>query len=113
MKPLILTAKDEFIGPQPDAVYLDFRIACPVCGFDYSHIREAFTEKGYDEFEAGVYRGTIEKGECGYRRSALSIVFDGECGHAWKLVIQQHKGQNFLIVQIVPWQSGDERDGVR
>jgi hypothetical protein len=26
-------------------------------------------------------------------------VFDGECGHRWEFVIQQHKGVNLLAVE--------------
>jgi len=26
-------------------------------------------------------------------------VFDGECGHAWEVCVQQHKGINFVEVR--------------
>jgi hypothetical protein len=34
-----------------------------------------------------------------HRRSALVIVIDGECGHSWKLVLQQHKGITIIGVE--------------
>jgi hypothetical protein len=36
------------------------------------------------------------------RRSALVIAVDGECGHHWNVIIQQHKGVNFLEIEILP-----------
>jgi hypothetical protein len=78
----------------------ELAIACPVCGFYYSHIREALTRVGTDVYEAEVYAGTVAGGTAtGERRSALVIVFDGECGHAWEVSIQQHKGINFVEVR--------------
>lgn len=71
-------------------------IACPLCGFEYTHIREVFSRLGGDE-SGGGYPGTaISSYGSGSRRDALVIVFDGECGHAWELVIRQHKGSNYL-----------------
>ncbi|MGA7872942.1 MAG: hypothetical protein WCA22_18790 [Candidatus Binatus sp.] len=76
-------------------------LACPVCGDDCSHIREIFTRMGCDEHEARVYPGTHAKEvSSGWRRSAVVIVIDGEsCGHVWNLVIQQHKGVNFIEIE--------------
>jgi hypothetical protein len=78
----------------------EWAVACPTCAGDYSHIREAGTLLGGDE--GGVYRGTHVLGVTPSRRSALSIVFDGECGHSWELRIQQHKGVNLVQVQAMP-----------
>jgi len=77
------------------------RLLCPVCKFDYSHLREAFTRFGTDELEGGhAYPGTLGKGTAPeYRRDGLVIVFDGECGHAWQLIVQHHKGNNFVHVR--------------
>jgi hypothetical protein len=59
--------------------------------------REAGTLLGGDE--GRVYPGTHVLGTAtGERRSAITIIFDGECGHAWELRIQQHKGINFVEV---------------
>ena len=74
----------------------EWAIACPLCGSDYSHIREAGTLLGGDE--SGVYRGTHVLGMALARRSAVVIVFDGECGQSWELRIQQHKGVNLIRV---------------
>jgi hypothetical protein len=77
-------------------------IACPVCGGDYSHIGNVGTLIGSDEHEALIYHGTGMRGCVEERRSALAIVFDGECGHRWQLRIQQHKGVNLLEVYRLP-----------
>jgi len=71
-------------------------VECPVCGFQYSHIREVYTRMGGDEYEAKVYQGTEVKEQGAERRSALVIVVDGECEHAWKLIIKQLKGVNVV-----------------
>jgi hypothetical protein len=74
----------------------EHNLACPACGSDYSHIREVFTRLGCDPGERTVYPGTTARdgGSTRERRSALVAVFDGECGHVWELVVQQHKGIN-------------------
>ena len=77
-------------------------ILCPVCGSDYNHIRCAYTRLGSDPVEAGVYDGTQARGKTMERRSALVVVFDGECNHSWEWEIQQHKGNNWLTVSQVP-----------
>ena len=80
----------------------EVNVCCPTCAGDYSHVVEAFTRLGADENEAGTYEGTQVKEIGTYRRSALVIVFRGECGHRWNLVIQQHKGINILAVEPLP-----------
>ena len=84
----------------------EWAVACPTCGVDYSHVREAGTLLGEDE--GHVYPGTEAIGTTGDRRSALRIVFDGECGHAWALQIQQHKGVNLVEVQTIPAAAGED-----
>lgn len=75
-------------------------LTCPLCGYGYSHIREVFTRMGSDQYEAGIYAETKVKAiTTGERRSALVIAIDGECGHRWNLIIQQHKGINFVEVE--------------
>jgi hypothetical protein len=74
----------------------EWAVACPTCGFDYSHVREAGTLLGADE--GHVYPGTHVLGRTDERRSAVTIVFDGECGHSWELRIQQHKGINLVDI---------------
>jgi hypothetical protein len=79
-------------------------LACPVCRFDYTHIVEVFTRFGTDPHEGGrPYPGTVARGVApGERRDALVIVVDGECEHRWEVIIQQHKGQNFVSSRVVP-----------
>ena len=74
----------------------ELSVHCPVCGDDYSHIRDVYTRVGTDPHEAGVYPGTRAQGTTDDRRSALAIVFAGECGHDWELCIQQQKGVNIV-----------------
>jgi hypothetical protein len=78
-------------------------VTCPTCGFDYSHIREVFTRPGCDPEEgASAYPGTQRiRPASSWRRPELVIVFDGECGHAWEMQIQQHKGQNLMGVEAI------------
>jgi hypothetical protein len=44
----------------------------------------------------------VRRTEHSERRAALVIVLDGECGHAWELVIQQHKGNNYVETRVLP-----------
>jgi hypothetical protein len=87
---------------------LEWIVICPACGHEeacgeYSHIRQAGTLMGIDDGEATVYRGTRVLGVAeGERRSGLSIVFDGECEHAWEMRVQQHKGVNTMTVRLLP-----------
>jgi hypothetical protein len=87
-------------------------MACPVCRNAYSHIREVFTRFGTDPHEGGQpYQGTVAKGVVeDERRDALVIVFDGECPHAWELVIQQHKGNDCVYVRTVAPRPGMEEE---
>jgi len=71
-------------------------LTCPVCGFEYCHVQKVYTIMGSDEYEAGFIEGTQIGGNTAERRSGLGIVVDGECGHKWELVIQQHKGNEFI-----------------
>jgi len=70
-------------------------IQCPFCDLDYHKIIRVGTEldNEYGD-EAEIYKGTslvIER-NTGERRSALRIDLQGECGHSWSLILQQHKG---------------------
>jgi hypothetical protein len=71
-------------------------LECPVCGGVYHHIAKVGTELDPEcGDEARIYLGTslIFERASGERRSALRIDFQGECGHDWTLLFQQHKGQ--------------------
>lgn len=106
----IHSVRRDFEMSEPDALKLiqdgpcnDYAgIYCPICGYEYNHVRRVFTRMGTDELEAKVYEGTSVDGRTEFRRSALVIVFDGECGHSWELIIQQHKGNNLVDVVEVP-----------
>lgn len=75
-------------------------LRCPKCGCEYSHVRDVYTRLGADPNEAEVYRGTVVKEvQSAERRSAVSIMIKGECGHEWAVIIQQHKGINTIAVE--------------
>lgn len=75
-------------------------IVCPSCGSGYTHIRHVGTLVGADDHAAVLsYDGTGTSGSTGARRSALEIVFTCEgCPKLFALVVQQHKGVNFIEI---------------
>lgn len=74
-------------------------IKCPHCGSDYTHIERAGTVMGSDPHEAKVYPGTVPTSTTGFRRSGVEIVMSCEmCPFQFALVVQQHKGNNFVQV---------------
>jgi hypothetical protein len=76
-------------------------LCCPLCQFEYSHVQAVYTLIGGDESE-GLYRGShLVARETPYRRDALAVRIQGECGHLWDLVFQQHKGQTFVRVDVL------------
>ncbi len=77
-------------------------LRCPQCSYDYTHIERVFTLLGSDPQEAAVYEGTKALGKTRSRRSALVIVLNGECGHRWSLILQQHKGNIFVETAVQP-----------
>ncbi len=76
----------------------DNAMVCPCCGYNYTHIDRVFTRLGRDEHEAGIYEGTRQEGTTDSRRSALVVVFDCEAGCKFEVVIQQHKGMNYVEI---------------
>lgn len=81
-------------------------IPCPVCGEAYHHVRRVGTEvdPGGDENGDGMYEGTDLQFEhpSGARRPAVRIDIEGECGHEWTLILQQHKG-NLVLSARTGW----------
>jgi hypothetical protein len=69
-------------------------LCCPVCDGGYNHIKRVGTELDPTGDETEIYPGTslVFERRSGERRSALRIEIEGECGHSWKLILQQHKG---------------------
>ena len=73
---------------------------------NYTHIQGVYTRLGVDKAEGDApYNGTkavadgVDQGE---RRAALVIVFLCEHEHRFRLVIQQHKGNDFIGTEIEP-----------
>ena len=75
-------------------------VICPHCGSEYTHVRHVGTLFGSDHAEAELaHDGTATSGVTSQRRSAVEIVFSCEnCPDLFALVIQQHKGNNFVEV---------------
>jgi hypothetical protein len=79
------------------------KVSCPVCSFEFSHAQRAESLLGHDRTEGGKgYPGAPFGGFVNARRDALAVVFKGECGHMWRIVFQQHKGQTFIEYQMEP-----------
>lgn len=78
-------------------------LRCPGCGSDYTHVRQAGTLLGSDEYEAVVYPGTEKVGATGDRRSSVAVTFDCEmCPCLFSLVVTQHKGWSRVEVRVLP-----------
>jgi hypothetical protein len=76
-------------------------LICPVCSYEYSHIRSAYTALGQDPVEGGAaYAGTEARGVTPFRRDCLVITVDGECEHVWEIRIQQHKGISYVSTRV-------------
>jgi hypothetical protein len=78
-------------------------LECPVCGEDYHHIAKVGTELDPDwGDEAKIIPGTslVFERNTRERHSALRVDFEGECGHNWVLILQQHKGQIFISTRL-------------
>lgn len=97
-------------------------IACPVCGMNYTHIQGVYTRLGVDDVSPRLaYAGTKlleDEFKNTERQAALVIVFLCESGHRFRLVIQQHKGNDFIGTEIEPkkpalgaWELSDSRIG--
>jgi len=74
-------------------------LACPVCGFFCTHVISAHVRTGSDEGGKGC-RGVERRGESGDRRDALCVGVEGECGHKFNIVFQQHKGVELIQIEI-------------
>ena len=79
---------------------------CPVRHFEFSHTESAGTLMGTDDIEAKIIPGTEVVGKSPHRRSAVVINFDGECGHKWRVIVQQYKGQTFVTTEYSDKQYG-------
>ena len=81
----------------------ELKLLCPVCKFDCTHVQRAYSlagnPKGQPESQPGpdgkLY-GVACQGYVGERRGCLVIEVDGECGHSFRLNLQQHKGVTFV-----------------
>ena len=75
---------------------------CPVCHFEYSHAESAGTLMGTDDIEARIIPGTEVVGKSPSRRSAVVVNFEGECGHEWRVIFQQYKGNTLVMTEYSP-----------
>lgn len=73
-------------------------LCCPSCKNGNTHVKHVGTLVGGDEGTL-AYEGTDPTGASPYRRSAVEIVFWCEtCPKHFSLVIQQHKGNNIVLI---------------
>jgi len=82
------------------------KLACPVCGGDYTHVREAYARTGTDSAESKIYqgesryRGVENNGVTNDRGNALCIGVEGECGHNFNIIFQQSKGVELISIEL-------------
>jgi hypothetical protein len=86
-----------------DCLDLDFfgdeeTLCCPVCGEAFTHVRDAYTLMGCDEYETGVIGHTKVGGTVAERRSGLAIIIECEMEHWFQIILQQRKGNTFVTV---------------
>lgn len=75
-------------------------LACPLCGHNYTHhgaVRIFSRPSGEDG--PSHEDGAPTDDNPSRRRDAVAIAVEGECGHAWELLVIQHKGQTYLGVR--------------
>ena len=84
-------------------------LRCPVCADEYQHHRltRVFERAGGEDglslaSRPGSSGSFMTDDNPSPRRDAVSIAFEGECGHHWRLNIVQHKGQTFVFAQQLP-----------
>lgn len=89
-------------GVDLDSNPWDSKLRCPVCGYEYNHVQEAYCELGCDPWESGGIDGVKTKFVTQERRDALVILIRCEQGHIWRLKLQQHKGHELLTSEYNP-----------
>ena len=80
-----------------------------LCGDQFTRVQGVYTLLGTDESDS-LYRGShLVARESGHRRDAVAVRTQGEtCGHRWDLVLQRHKGQTLVRVDVLEAISPDE-----
>lgn len=93
---------------------LEDSIKCPTCSEDYTHISKVelfFRDK--EDSDTGIRIETDgeaisvgkdvskSKGNPSGRREGMRIIFSCEFGHVFELVIQQHKGTNYVYTNFL------------
>ena len=78
-------------------------IACPVCGYDYVHIRDVQVHQNHNHVhvhgdDCDVTRTTAGSGN---RGSSVTIRFFGECEHAFAYTWSFHKGNTRMTLHDV------------
>lgn len=86
----------------------EWKVQCPICGYDYVHHGEVqvFARPGGEDRQTVILVPGREQGiESAYnpsgRRDAIRVQMDGECGHGWSLDIIQHKGNTFVEMSVM------------
>jgi hypothetical protein len=71
-------------------------VACPVCGFDYSHVQEVYTALGSDEHEARVYPGSTRSRPEGDSCSGTNKVRQ----HRTNRALRRARGTDLRLVSV-------------
>jgi HNH endonuclease len=69
--------------------YLSTFLACPVCGFEFNHVRDIRVVKAHEAYGAGWFgRGDL-------------FVISGYCeeGHDWEVCLGEHKGTVYVFAR--------------
>jgi hypothetical protein len=100
------TRRRPFTGPDTlhqgdvveDQVSLSQILVCPICGFDYNHLRTPGRLIGWESADRGVRSQHHWFG----RGDGFVLPIEGECGHRWAICLAFHKGQSFIFAIALP-----------
>jgi hypothetical protein len=109
------TRRRPFTGPDTlhqrdvveDQVSLSQILICPICGFDYNHLRTPGRLIGWESADRGVRSQHQWVG----RGDGFVLPIEGECGHRWAICLAFHKGQRFIFAIALPGDESSEDAG--
>ena len=78
-------------------------IACPVCGYDYVHVRDVQTHQNHNHVHVHGDNCDVTRTTAGSenRGSSVTIRFFGECQHAFAYTWSFHKGNTRITLHDV------------
>lgn len=77
-------------------------LQCPICHSRNQHVIAVYCRKGSDHDENFVPLGFVcmPLESTNERRGAVVLMVRCEDGHDWKVIVQQHKGFEYLLSEI-------------